>query len=192
MSSTSTASAKPKPRVSARKIGAACLAGLFFATVAVAPLAASFSLAAAAPAAAVERAYAGGPARSMSWVGQQPQALQAADAPELKIDTDASDAVEGPAPRPAAQFTLQQFMFSGVVNWGGYKFTYYSQQVLPGGGLKIPGRHVNEGGFVSDAEGFIVLAGSAPLGTVYDTPFGYQGKIYDRGTVGNHLDVYIR
>lgn len=92
----------------------------------------------------------------------------------------------------AAQFSLHDLMFRGVINWGGYKFTYYSQQVLPGGGLQIPGRHVNQDGFVSDGAGFIVLAGDAPLGTVFDTPFGARGKIYDRGTVGNHLDVYTR
>ena len=89
-------------------------------------------------------------------------------------------------------YDLQTFMFNGVINWQGLKFTYYSQSVLPGGGLEIPGRHVNKDGYVSDGDGYIVLAGSAPKGTVYDTPFGYQGKIYDRGTVGNHLDVYIR
>lgn len=91
-----------------------------------------------------------------------------------------------------ALYSLPEFMSSGVVNWGGYKFTYYSQQVLPGSGLEIPGRHVNDGGYVSDSDGYIVLAGSAPKGTVFDTPFGHKGKIYDRGTVGNHLDVYIR
>ena len=89
-------------------------------------------------------------------------------------------------------YNLSDFMFSGVVYWSGYKFTYYSQSVLPGGGLLIPGRHVNADGYVSDGDGYIVLAGSAPMGTVYDTPFGYKGKIYDRGTYGNHLDVYIR
>ena len=92
----------------------------------------------------------------------------------------------------SAEYTLSQFMFQGVVNWGGYMFTYYSQSVLPGGGLSIPGRHVNAGGFVSDGDGYIVLAGSAPMGTVYSTPFGWPGKIYDRGTVGNHLDVYTQ
>lgn len=91
-----------------------------------------------------------------------------------------------------ATISLSQFMFDGVVYWGGYKFTYYSQSVLPGGGLSIPGRHVNADGYVADGDGYIVLAGSAPKGTVYDTPFGYKGKIYDRGTYGNHLDVYIR
>ena len=89
-------------------------------------------------------------------------------------------------------YSLPDFMFRGVVYWSGYKFTYYSQSVLPGGGLSIPGRHVNADGYVADGDGYIVLAGSAPIGTVYDTPFGYKGKIYDRGTSGNHLDVYIR
>ena len=91
-----------------------------------------------------------------------------------------------------AQVSLAQFLMQGVVYSGGFKFTYYSQSVLPGGGLQIPGRHVNAAGYVSDGDGYIVLAGSAPLGTVYDTPFGFKGKIYDRGTYGNHLDVYIR
>lgn len=91
-----------------------------------------------------------------------------------------------------AIYTLSQFLRAGVINWNGYKFTYYSQSVLPGNSLNIPGRHVNADGYVSDGSGYICLAGSAPFGTVYDTPFGYQGKIYDRGTSGNHLDVYIR
>lgn len=96
------------------------------------------------------------------------------------------------ASNSGVKISLSQFMFNGVVYSGGYKFTYYSQSVLPGGGLSIPGRHVNADGFVSDGDGYIVLAGSAPLGTVYDTPFGYKGKIYDRGTYGNHLDVYVQ
>lgn len=92
----------------------------------------------------------------------------------------------------SGEYSLGDLQFMGVINWGGYKFTYYSQSVLPGGGLAIPGRHVNAGGFVSDGDGYIVLAGSAPMGTVYATPFGYSGKIYDRGTSGNHLDVYTQ
>lgn len=105
--------------------------------------------------------------------------------------SEAEDLTAGGAPVDAL-FTLEGFLFKGVVNWSGYKFTYYSQQVLPGEGLAVPGRHVNAAGYVSDADGYIVLAGSAAKGTVFETPFGYQGKIYDRGTVGNHLDVYIR
>ena len=98
----------------------------------------------------------------------------------------------GGASSTSAEYTLAAFKRAGVVNWGGYKFTYYSQSVLPGGGLSIPGRHINADGYVSDGDGYIVLASSAPKGSVINTPFGYQGKVYDRGTVGNHYDVYIR
>lgn len=90
-------------------------------------------------------------------------------------------------------YTLNQFRFKGVVNWGGYKYTFYSQRVLPGRGLKIPGRHVNADGYVADKDGYIVIANSSrPKGTVVPTPFGYMGKVYDRGVYGNHLDVYVR
>lgn len=89
-------------------------------------------------------------------------------------------------------YALTQFMFDGIIHWSGLKFTYYSQSVLPGGGLSIPGRHVNADGYVADGDGYIVVANDAPLGTIIDTPFGYKGKVYDRGTVGNHFDVYIR
>ncbi|MGF0054602.1 G5 domain-containing protein [Peptoniphilaceae bacterium SGI.097] len=96
------------------------------------------------------------------------------------------------APKSEKLYSLAQFRFQGVVNYSGYKYTYYSQSVLPGGGLRIPGRHINADGYVCDGDGYIVLAGSAAMGTVYPTPFGALGKIYDRGTTGNHLDVYIR
>ena len=92
----------------------------------------------------------------------------------------------------ARLYSLRDLQFQGVIRWGGYKYTYYSQQVLPGGGLRIPGRHVNAGGFVADKDGYIVLANSRPKGTILPTPFGYMGKVYDRGTYGNHLDVYTR
>ncbi|PWD51530.1 hypothetical protein C8046_13560 [Serinibacter arcticus] len=95
-------------------------------------------------------------------------------------------------PTSTKLYTLRQFMSAGVVNWGGYRFTYYSQSVLPGGGLAIPGRHINADGYVADADGYIVLANSSAKGTIIDTPFGYQGKVYDRGTVGNHYDVYTQ
>ena len=121
------------------------------------------------------------------------RARKAAEQSQASSQSDDSEEVVSYPERSTEKlYDLQTFMFSGVINWQGLKFTYYSQSVLPGGGLQIPGRHVNKDGYVSDGDGYIVLAGSAPKGTVYDTPFGYQGKIYDRGTVGNHLDVYIR
>ena len=121
------------------------------------------------------------------------RARKAAEQSQASSQSDDSEEVASYPERSTEKlYDLQTFMFSGVINWQGLKFTYYSQSVLPGRGLQIPGRHVNKDGYVSDGDGYIVLAGSAPKGTVYDTPFGYQGKIYDRGTVGNHLDVYIR
>lgn len=89
-------------------------------------------------------------------------------------------------------YSISDLEFHGVIYWGGYKYTYYSESVLPGGGLDIPGRHVNSGGYVADEDGYIVLASDKPLGTILPTPFGYMGKVYDRGTYGNHLDVYTR
>ena len=102
----------------------------------------------------------------------------------------ASQASTGGASASSAQYSLAALRRAGVVHWNGYKFTYYSQKVLPGGGLRIPGRHVNANGYVADADGYIVLANDAPKGTVINTPFGGPGKVYDRGTRGNHFDVY--
>ncbi|MBS5943752.1 hypothetical protein [Varibaculum cambriense] len=101
-----------------------------------------------------------------------------------------NSAIAAGASSSTAQYSLPALRRAGVVNWSGYKFTYYSQKVLPGGGLRIPGRHVNADGFVADANGYIVLANDAPKGTVINTPFGAPGKVYDRGTRGNHFDVY--
>lgn len=112
--------------------------------------------------------------------------------PVTKIVLEGTKKAPAAVANSSSTYSLSQFMHKGVINWGGYRYTYYSQSVLPGSGLRIPGRHVNGAGYVCDGDGFIVLAGSAPKGTVYPTPFGGAGKIYDRGTVGNHLDVYIR
>ena len=108
-----------------------------------------------------------------------------------------------PAPKPPATtspllYTLRELQFHGVIRWNGYKFTYYSQSVLPGGGLVIPGRHVNANGYVADSNGYIVLAAPRGVakGTVYDTPFGNKGKVYDTcascTTSPMWLDVYTK
>ena len=119
------------------------------------------------------------------------EAKAKAEADKARQDANEALAREQASAKTAKLFDLDDFMFRGVIYWSGYKFTYYSEKVLPGGGLRIPGRHVNADGYVADEDGYIVLAGDAAMGTVFETPFGYKGKIYDRGTVGNHLDVYI-
>lgn len=72
----------------------------------------------------------------------------------------------------------------------GLKETWYSQRVLQGGGLKIPGRHVNEEGFVCDEDGYICVASSTySKGTVIETSRG-MGKVYDCGCAPGILDIY--
>jgi hypothetical protein len=82
----------------------------------------------------------------------------------------------------------------GGVYWNpntGLKETWYSQKVLPGGGLKIPGRHVNNEGFVCDRDGYICVSSSTyPKGTVIETSRG-MGKVYDSGCAPGVLDIYV-
>lgn len=73
----------------------------------------------------------------------------------------------------------------------GLKETWYSQRVLPGKGLKIPGRHVNAEGFVCDENGYICVASNDyPKGTVIETSRG-MGKVYDCGCASGILDLYV-
>lgn len=99
-------------------------------------------------------------------------------------------------PSTTAKYSLRDLQYHGVIHWGGYKWTYYSQQVLPGNGLNIPGRHVSSSGYVCDGDGYIVLAAPSSWGnvkgTVYSTPFGAPGKVYDVNAGGDSLDVYTR
>ena len=90
-----------------------------------------------------------------------------------------------------AEYTSAEFLYHGVVNWGGWRWTWYSQNVLPGGALDIPGRHVDENGYICDENEFICLAsGSLEKGTIVETPFGKKGKVYDCGCAADTLDVY--
>ena len=91
-----------------------------------------------------------------------------------------------------AKYSPAYFKRMGVINWNGWRWTWYSQRVLSGGGLKIPGRHVGERGYVMDQNGYICLASSSlSKGTVVSTPFGAKGKVYDSGCAAGTLDVYV-
>lgn len=113
-----------------------------------------------------------------------------------KVKPKAEVKPEAEAKSSSAQYSLSDLKFHGVINSGGKKYTYYSQSVLPGGGLKIPGRHVNSAGYVADKDGYIVVAAnkSIPKGTVINTPFGYKGKVYDMcaSCTSNWYDVYTK
>lgn len=92
-------------------------------------------------------------------------------------------------------YSPEYFKENGVIEYNGYYFTYYSELVMPGEGLYIPGRWTDERGFVRDGNGNLCLASNTPdtmdrFSTVY-TPWGL-GVIYDYGT-GNDavIDVYV-
>lgn len=87
------------------------------------------------------------------------------------------------------------FKGQGVAYLGDTEFNWYSQNVMPGGGLtelNENGRHVDEAtGFIMDGDGYIAVAspyGVDPVGTVIDTPYG-QGKVYDSNN-GPAYDMY--
>ena len=78
----------------------------------------------------------------------------------------------------------------GVVYFNGHRETYYSQKVLPGHGLNIPGRHVASDGTIRDKDGYICVASSDhPKGTVVLTSLG-PGKVYDTGCPSGTIDIY--
>lgn len=78
----------------------------------------------------------------------------------------------------------------GVVYYNGHRETYYSQKVLPGGGLSIPGRHVAEDGTIRDSDGYICVASSdLPWGSIVETSLG-TAKVYDCGCASGTVDIY--
>lgn len=85
---------------------------------------------------------------------------------------------------------------AGRLHWGGASWTWYTQRILPGKGLKIPGRHVDKHGFVCDKDDYIVLASSIGYKKVHKvlpTPYyGKYGKVYDTNGTWNYgwRDVY--
>ena len=108
------------------------------------------------------------------------------DADIQEIESQVSEPIAYP------EYTPADFMSAGVIHWGGWRWTWYSQNVLPGGGLCIPGRHVDDMGYVCDENEYICLAAtSLSKGTIVDTPFGKQGKVYDSGCAYGTLDTYV-
>lgn len=89
-------------------------------------------------------------------------------------------------------YSADELRFLGVIYAGDFRWTWYSQNVLPGGGLQIPGRHVDENGYICDENDRICLASSdLEWGTIVTTPFGKEGCIYDSGCASGTLDVYV-
>lgn len=81
----------------------------------------------------------------------------------------------------------------GVCHYNGHKETYYSEKVLPGGGLKIPGRHVADDGTIRDEDGYICVASDLSFmerGSTLMTSLG-PAKVYDTGCDYGTIDIYV-
>lgn len=83
----------------------------------------------------------------------------------------------------------------GVKRYNGHRETYYSERKLPGGGLKIPGRHSNTAdGTVRDKDGYICVSTNwsyIPKGTILMTSLG-PAKVYDTGCAHGTVDIYVK
>jgi hypothetical protein len=91
-----------------------------------------------------------------------------------------------------ALYSASKFMNMGVIYWNGWRWTWYSERVLPGSGLNIPGRHADSSGYICDGNDYICLSSSSlSKGTVIATPFGKSGKVYDTGCASDTIDIYV-
>lgn len=110
----------------------------------------------------------------------------------LNLSDEVAAYVESETSPAAGYYTSDQLRDQGVIFDGGYRYTWYSQRVLPGGGLAIEGRHVTDEGYVADFLGRIVVASSdIPYGTEIVIPFGSgTGIVLDTGCASGTIDVY--
>lgn len=116
--------------------------------------------------------------------------LTQASEPERKSETHTTTTKQ--QENKNALYSASQFRNLGVIQWNGWKWTWYSERVLPGGGLSIPGRHNDADGYVCDENGYLCLSSSSlSKGSIIDTPLGKQGKVYDTGCDSNVIDVYV-
>lgn len=80
----------------------------------------------------------------------------------------------------------------GAIYYNNHKETYYSERVLPGTSLRIPGRHTADDGTVRDGDGYICVAANSSYlakGTVVKTSLG-PAKVYDSGCASGIIDIY--
>ena len=81
----------------------------------------------------------------------------------------------------------------GALYFDGHKETYYSERVLPGPGLQIPGRHAADDGTIRDIDGYISVAANysyLPKGSIVMTSLG-PAKVYDTGCAYGVVDIYV-
>ena len=120
---------------------------------------------------------------------------------EPATSSTSDDSTSSSSSDSGASIAFYDFMTIGLVDGSGdaagYIYSYYSETVLPGGGLNIVGRHIEGGdngqGYIKDGDGNIVLArpagGKWNDGDTLETPFG-KGKFYDFCPEGR-IDIYV-
>ena len=83
-----------------------------------------------------------------------------------------------------SRYYINYLHTKGPVHWRGRKYTYYTSRLCPIYKLPVPGLHLDKDGFWCDKRDYIVLGSSVQNKinrTVYATPFGKYGKVYDTG-----------
>lgn len=90
-------------------------------------------------------------------------------------------------------YSAPYFMQMGELYDDEWRYTWYSENVLPGGGLDIPGRHVDGEGYVVDSEERLVAASEdIPYGTKINVPFGSGvAVVRDCGCPSGTIDIYV-
>lgn len=90
-------------------------------------------------------------------------------------------------------YSAPYFMQMGELYDDEWRYTWYSENVLPGGGLDIPGRHVDGEGYVVDSEERLVVASEdIPYGTEINVPFGSGvAVVRDCGCPSGTIDIYV-
>lgn len=79
----------------------------------------------------------------------------------------------------------------GVTFYNGHRESWYSEKVLPGNGLSIPGRHVADDGTIRDENGYICVASrDYDKGTILMVTLG-PAKVYDYCDIRGTVDVYV-
>lgn len=91
-------------------------------------------------------------------------------------------------------YSAEDLQILGEIYDGDLCYKWYSQQVLPGEGLDIPGRYVDDEGYIRDEEGNLCVASNRfPLGTQIEVPFGDgYAVVYDtyEDEEDDLIDVY--
>ena len=111
--------------------------------------------------------------------------------PEPVIDTCTGVELKYSEPYYVCDNPLTSSM--GAKEFNGHRETYYSEKVLPGGGLNIPGRHVADDGTIRDGDGYICVASDLSYLDRYNILLTSLGpaKVYDTGCAYGTIDIYV-